>query len=348
MPHIELKSIGKFVCNDINLSIRDGEFLVLLGSNGSGKTTLLNIIAGLVDYTGTVLFDGNEMNKVPANQRRVSYLFQGLHLFPHLTVRDNIAYGLRLRKQSPDMISASVDELMRLTKIEALADRYPKHLSGGERQRTALARALATEPEVLLLDEPLSSLDARSAKYLRIELKQIHRKLGITTVYVTHNLQEAEEMADRIAVIHDGRLEQVGTPDEIFFSPVSRRVSDFIGTPNILNCDYCKPAGHGIMEVGCDGMPVIVADNGNPVRKIAVLPSDVYISGNNPPGPEINHYKGRVTDIDITRDSVRILVRVEKNSFLVEVPHHTWENLNFILDQEVYLILRIGRIRTYE
>lgn len=348
MPEIELRNIQKFICNGVNLEIKDKEFLVLLGSNGSGKTTLLNIIAGLVDYKGSVLFDGQVMDKVSADRRDVSYLFQGLHLFPHLTVKDNIAYGLCIRKQPADKIQASVSELLKLTKIDHLAERYPKYLSGGERQRVALARALATSPKVLLLDEPLSSLDARSAKYLRIELKQIHQKMGITTIYVTHNLQEAEEMADKIAVIHDGQVEQTGTPDDIFFHPANRKVSDFIGAPNILECDYCKPAAHGVMEVGCNGMPIIVADTGNTIKKLAILPADIYISANNPPGPTINRFKGEVADIDITQDSVRILVKIGENLLTVEIAHHMYENLNLTLGQEVFIILRIGRIRTYE
>jgi ABC-type Fe3+/spermidine/putrescine transport system ATPase subunit len=348
MPEIELRKISKFVCRDIDLHVKDGEFMVLLGSNGSGKTTLLNIIAGLIDHEGDVFFDGEPMKKVPAHRRKVSYLFQDLLLFPHLTVYDNIAYGLRVGKQPSEQIKSRVNDLLALTKIEQLADRYPSKLSGGERQRAAMARALATSPKVLLLDEPLSSLDARSAKYLRTELKQIHRKLGITTIYVTHNLQEAEEMADRIAVVHEGRLEQTGTPEEIFFTPASQKVSDFIGAPNILECDYTKTAGQGVAEVGCSGLSIIVADTGRPIRKLAVLPSDIYISATNPPGPEINHFKGTVTGIEVVENGARILVKVGNITFMVESPYHLYETLNLSEGQEAYIILRIGRIRTYE
>jgi ABC-type Fe3+/spermidine/putrescine transport system ATPase subunit len=348
MPDIELRNISKFICDDVNLKVRDREFLVLLGANGSGKTTLLNIIAGLIDYKGSVLYNGESVDRMPASRRLVSYLFQNLLLFPHLTVAGNIAYGLRTRNLPPEETTTRVNDLMRMMKIEHLAARHPKHLSGGEQQRTALARALAVSPEVLLLDEPLSSLDLQSAKYLRIELKQIHRKLGITTVYVTHDLQEAEEMADRIAVIQNGHVEQIGTPDEIFFSPASRSVSDFIGAPNILECDYCRSVGNGMVEVGCGGLPVFVPHTGNNLRKIAIFPHDIYISDSNPPGTDINRFQGTVTGIDTTHAAARIGIKTGNNNLMAEIPYHIYEGLNLAAGQEVYIILRFGRIRTYE
>lgn len=348
MPAIELKNISKYICRDINLKIQKGEYLVLLGANGSGKTTLLNIIAGLIDYNGSVLFDGKVMDKISASRRKVSYLFQDLLLFPHLSVSVNIAYGLKTVKQTVEQTNARVNELLRMLKIEHLADRFPKHLSGGEKQRVALARALAVSPEILLLDEPLSSLDAPSAKYLRIELKQIHRKMGFTTVYVTHDLREAEEMADRIAVIQDGRLEQIGRPEEIFFSPVSTKVSDFIGAPNILDCEYCRSAGHGIMEVGCGGLPIIVPHDGNSIGKIGILPHDIYVYKTKPPGPDINRFQGVVKSIRKTPDSIKLEIIAGKNILLSEVPNHIFENLNLEEGQEVFIILKLGRIIPYE
>ena len=175
----------------------------LLGPNGAGKTTLLNIIAGLTDYDGSVLFDGMPVDKVPASKREAGYLFQDLVLFPHLDVTANIAYGLKVQKQSQSEVEARVQELLQVMRIKHLSSRYPKHLSGGEKQRVALARALALSPKVLLLDEPLNSLDVQTSKYLRIELKQLQRELGITTIYVTHDLTEAEELAEPEAMEGD-------------------------------------------------------------------------------------------------------------------------------------------------
>jgi ABC-type Fe3+/spermidine/putrescine transport system ATPase subunit len=348
MPTIELININKYVCCGVNLKIRDKELLVLLGPNGSGKTTLLNIIAGLTDYRGSVLFDGKAMDNMPARTRRVGYLFQDLVLFPHLDVAANIVYGLRTNQKMAGQRESRLNELLEMVKIGHLSSRYPKHLSGGEKQRAALARALAVSPEVLLLDEPLSSLDTQTAKYLRTELKQLQQKLKITMVYVTHDLQEAEEIADRIAILQDGRVEQVGRPEEVFFHPENEKVSEFIGAPNILHCDYCQSLGHGVMEVSCRGLSIIVPHDGNSIQKIALLPRDVYVSDVRPPGPEVNRFRGTVTGIKTADDSMRIEVKAGDNQLLAEIPHHIFDELNLSVGKEIFLILKLRRIRVYE
>jgi len=348
MPSIELRNICQYICRDVNLKIRDKELLVLLGPNGAGKTTIANIIAGLTDYQGSVLFDGVAVDKLPANKREVGYLFQDLVLFPHLDVAANIAYGLTTRKQSPQQVRARVKQLLQMMKIEHLASRYPKHLSGGEKQRVALARALAPSPRVLLLDEPLSSLDVPTAKYLRTELKQLQQRLGITTAYVTHDLQEAEEMADRIAVLQNGCLEQVDKPEKVFFYPRNEKVSDFIGAPNILDCDYCRSLGRGVMEVGCGGLPIIVPHDGEAVHRIALLPTDIHISETHPPGPEVNRFKALITSIKPTDETVRIGLKAGKLNLLAGMPHHIFEDMSLEVGKEVFLIFKLRRIRVYE
>jgi len=347
MPSIELRNICKYVCRDVNLKISDKELLVLLGPNGAGKTTLLNIIAGLTEYGGSVLFDGVPVDKVPASKREVGYLFQDLVLFPHLDVAANIAYGLRVKKQPESEVEARVHELLQIMKIKHLSSRYPKHLSGGEKQRVALARALALSPKVLLLDEPLNSLDVQTSKYLRMELKQLQKELGITTIYVTHDLTEAEEIADRIAIIQHGCMEQVGSPGEVFFYPQNERVSDFIGAPNILNCDYCHSLGQGLLEVNCGGLPIVIPDDGNTVQRIALFPRDIYISETKPPGPEVNRFKGTITSIKSADDAVRLEVMVESKKLLAEMPHHIFEDMDLAVGKEVFLILKLRRIRAY-
>lgn len=348
MPTIELKNICKYVCRDVSLEIFDKELLVLLGPNGAGKTTLLNIIAGLTDYNGSVFFDSVPVDKVPASKREVGYLFQDLVLFPHLDVAANIAYGLRAQKQPQSEVEARVQELLQLMKIKHLSSRYPKHLSGGEKQRVALARALALSPKVLLLDEPLSSLDVQTSKYLRRELELLQQELGITTIYVTHDLVEAEEMADRIAVIQDGHIEQVAAPDEVFFYPKNERVSDFIGAPNILDCDYCRTLGHGVMEVSCGGLSIVVPHDGNSIQRIALFPRDIYISDTKPPGPAVNRFKGIVTSIKSVDDLVRLEVKVGGKILLAEIPHHIFEDMDLAEGKEVFIILKLRRIRVYE
>jgi len=348
MPSIILKNITKYVCQAVNLEVFDKELLVLLGPNGAGKTTLINIIAGLTDYGGSVFFDDVPVDKLPSNKRGVGYLFQDLALFPHLDVAANMAYGLMSQQQPRERVAARVNELLQMMKIKHLSSRYPKDLSGGEKQRVALARALALSPKVLLLDEPLSSLDVQTAKYLRTELRQVQRKLGITTVYVTHDLQEAEEMADRIAVLQNGHVEQVGKPEEVFFYPKNEKVSDFIGAPNILDCDYCRSLGKGVMEVGCGGLPIIVPHDGNSVQRIALFPHDIYISETRPPGPEVNRFKGTIISITPADATVRIGLRMGGTSLLAEMSHHTFGGMNLAVGKEVFLILKLRRIRVYE
>ena len=348
MPSIELKNICKYICRDVSLEIFDKELLVLLGPNGAGKTTLLNIIAGLTDYNGSVLFDSVPVDKVPASKREVGYLFQDLVLFPHLDVAANIAYSLRVQKQPQSKVEARVQELLQLMKIKHLSSRYPKHLSGGEKQRVALARALALSPKVLLLDEPMSSLDVQTAKYLRRELELLQDELGITTIYVTHDLVEAEEMADRIAIIQDGHMEQVATPDEVFFYPKNERVSDFIGAPNILDCDYCRSLGQGLLEVDCGGLPIVLPDDGNMVQRIALFPRDIHIFETKPPGPAVNRFKGIVASIKSVDDLVRLEVKVGGKKLLAEIPHHIFEDMDLAEGKEVFIILKLRRIRVYE
>jgi len=348
VPSIKLKNICKYVCQDVNLTINDKEFLVVLGSNGAGKTTLINIIAGLTDYKGSVLFDDVPVDKLPANRREVGYLFQGLLLFPHLNVVDNIAYGLNARKWPRSRVEARVNELLDLMNIKHLASRYQRQLSGGEKQRVALARAIAPSPGVLLLDEPLSSLDAQTAKYLRTELKQLQKRLGITTVYVTHDLMEGVAMADRMAVIQNGRVEQVAEPEKVLFYPDSERVSDFIGAPNILDCDYCRDLGQGIMEVGCGGLKLTVPRERGQVRKVAILPRHIYVSEMRPPGLSVNGFQGKITAIKPAGSTVKIWVSVNGTNLIAEVQSYIFEEMNLTVGKEVFIILRMRRIRCYE
>jgi len=347
MPSIRLENICKHICRNVELEIGDRELMVLLGPSGAGKTTLLNIIAGLTDYEGSVLFDSQRVDRLPASKRGVGYLFQDLFLFPHLDVSANIAYGLKAQKQPHDGIKERVAELLQLMKISHLAERYPRSLSGGEKQRVALARALALSPRVLLLDEPLSSLDAQTAKYLRTELKQLQRKLGITTIYVTHDLAEAEEMADRIAVIQEGQLQQVAKPEEVFFYPINEAVSDFIGAPNILHCDRCQSLGQGVMEASCGTMSIILPDDGSPVRRIALFPRDIYVSETMPPGPSVNRYRGVITAIKPLGDGIRLEVAVGEHKLLAELPHHIFEDMDLGIGKEVFLILKLRRIKVH-
>lgn len=227
---------GTRALDPATLDIARGETLVLLGPSGCGKTTMLRIIAGLElpDAGGKVLFDGKDMTSVPIERRNVGMVFQSYALFPNMTVADNIAYGLKIRGVAKDERAARVAELVALTNITGLENRRIEQLSGGQRQRVALARAVAIRPGILLLDEPLTALDAALRDRLRSELNRLLRALGITTIYVTHDQAEAMELGDRIVVMRKGAIAQIGTPREVYFAPRDRFVAEFIGAANIV------------------------------------------------------------------------------------------------------------------
>ena len=235
------KRFGGFTAlHDVSLEVPSGELVALIGPSGSGKTTLLRIIAGLeAPDAGSIRFDGEDTTRERAAARRVGFVFQHYALFRHLTVFENVAFGLRVRRRSvrpsPTAIRERVIELLRLVQLEAWADRLPNQLSGGQRQRVALARALAIEPRVLLLDEPFGSLDAKVRKKLRRWLRRFHDKLRITSVFVTHDQEEALEVADRVVVMNSGHVEQLGTPEEIYDWPASPFVHDFLGSVNLFH-----------------------------------------------------------------------------------------------------------------
>ena len=224
------------VLRDISLDVARGEFVTLLGASGCGKTTTLRIISGLeTPDEGTVLLDGKDVTALPPERRPVNTVFQSYALFPHMNVEKNVAYGLRVRKMDQASIQKRVREMLELVQMEDYAKRMPSQLSGGQRQRIAIARALAPEPELLLLDEPLGALDLQLRRQMQLELKRLQKKLGITFVYITHDQEEAVNMSDRIAVMRGGRFEQIGTPEEIYDEPKTHYVAQFIGRSTILS-----------------------------------------------------------------------------------------------------------------
>ena len=243
----------------INLDIRPGEFITLLGPSGCGKTTTLRMIAGFEDATsGQVMLDGENMVVVPPNKRPMSMVFQSYALFPHLSVRENVAYGLRLRKKSTEEIKEEVDIALAAMNLTAMADRAPSQLSGGQQQRVALARAMVVRPKVLLFDEPLSNLDAKLRVKMRVEIRRMQKRLGISSVYVTHDQSEAMAMSDRIVVMNSGRIEQVDTPEEIYLHPASVFVADFVGRANFVPAKAQEVDEDGMAEIEALGQKIRV------------------------------------------------------------------------------------------
>ena len=226
------------VLKGIDIEIRKGEFITLLGSSGCGKTTTLRIIAGLeAADSGKVYLEGEDITELVPNKRDVNTVFQNYALFPHMTVAENIGYGLKIRKKSKEEIERKVKEMLALVQLEGYEKRTPDQLSGGQRQRIAIARAVANEPKVLLLDEPLGALDLKLRRQMQLELKRLQKQLGITFIYITHDQEEAINMSDRIAVMRDGVFEQIGTPNEIYYHPRTSYVASFVGDANIYRED---------------------------------------------------------------------------------------------------------------
>ena len=269
------------VMRDINLTIQDGEFFTFVGPSGCGKSTLLNMIAGLEPVTsGEIYFDGSPVNALSPGRRDVAMVFQNYALYPHMTVYENIAFPLRMRKVPKGKTDAEVKRVAALLAVEDLLQRKPKELSGGQRQRVALGRAIIRRPRVFLMDEPLSNLDARLRIDMRAELRKIHSELKITTVYVTHDQAEALSLSDRIAVLHRGEVQQCGTPFEVYLKPATVFVAGFIGSPpmNFLRCHLRKREP---VEVDCYGIlfrPSLEASPTGESATLGIRPEDITIS----------------------------------------------------------------------
>jgi len=291
-PLVELAGIckgfdGKTVISDLNLTINHGEFLTLLGPSGCGKTTVLRLIAGLESVnSGRVYLGGEDITDVPAENRHVNTVFQSYALFPHMTVFENVAFGLRMQKTPAAEIAPRVEEALRMVQLESFAQRKPHQLSGGQQQRVAIARAVVNKPHLLLLDESLSALDYKLRKQMQNELKALQRKLGITFVFVTHDQEEALTMSDRIVVMRDGKIEQDGTPREIYEEPKNLFVASFIGEINIFDATVIERLDDRRVRASVEGRECNIdvnfaVENGQRL-KVLLRPEDLRVD-------EINH-----------------------------------------------------------
>jgi len=257
MAELNLRNVGKTYAGGVtavsgaDFTIADGEFIVLVGPSGCGKSTILRMIAGLEEITdGEVEIGGRVVNRLEPGERDIAMVFQNYALYPHMTVRKNMEYGLRNQGMPRDQIEARVKEAAATLQIERFLDRKPRQLSGGQRQRVAMGRAIVREPSVFLFDEPLSNLDAKLRTQLRAELKDLHTRLGATFVFVTHDQVEAMSLADRIVIMSEGKVEQIGTPMELYSKPASRFVAEFIGAPPMNVYDLDSPAGQALAQMG--------------------------------------------------------------------------------------------------
>jgi putative spermidine/putrescine transport system ATP-binding protein len=317
-PILELRRVSRsygavMAVADLSLRLAKGEFLSLLGPSGSGKTTTLMMIAGLSQPTaGEILIEGRPITPLPPYKRNIGVVFQNYALFPHMTVAKNIAFPLTMRRAPTDEITARVSKVLKLVGLPDYGGRYPRQLSGGQQQRVALARAMVFEPPILLMDEPLGALDKKLREQMQLEIKRLHRDLGMSIIYVTHDQEEALVMSDRIAVFNHGRLEQVGTPTQLYERPDTRFVAQFIGESNIFP---------GVAGASADGFSVLEAD-GLRLRAVAsrplpsgaravvsVRPERIALQGGDPPARGENALAGCVTDVVYMGRSRKYVVR---------------------------------------
>jgi len=337
---IEVRNLYKdwkeFSLKDINLEVKKGEYFVILGPTGAGKTLLLETIAGFYfPDRGEVWIEGQEVTNLPPERRRIGFIYQDYSLFPHFTVEENIEFGLKLRKSaSPDTNRKRLKEIMNWLGIAHLAHRYPATLSGGEQQKVAIARAIAIEPSILLLDEPLAALDLRTRDYLREELKRVKEELGITMVHVTHDQTEAMVLADRIAVMMKGQIMQVGTPYEIFNKSLNEKIADFVGVENILS-GVVRNNENGVAEIEVDlGRNIFaVSDYHAGKVKLFIRPEDIILSESRGESSAKNVMKGRIEALD----DIGPLTRVKMdNSLVAFITKQSRESLGLQKGEEVY------------
>lgn len=323
---VELRGIqksihGHAILQHIDLNIIEGEFLTLLGPSGCGKTTLLRLISGFEEPTaGAIFIDGNDVSGLPPHERHVHTVFQSYALFPHMTIFENVAFGLRCQRVPATEIESRVQDVLKMVKLEQFRDRKPAQLSGGQQQRVAIARAAVNRPRVLLLDEPLSSLDYRLRKAMQIELKQLQRTLGITFIFVTHDQEEALSMSDRVVVMQEGCIQQMGTPREVYEEPCNLKVAQFIGEANIFD---------GTIDAISDTSQITLAMLGKKrftksTRQIAVgehvhvliRPEDVRVWQHDEVDDTSDMFQGTVLEVIYKGTTVDLIVRLQNDQII--------------------------------
>lgn len=346
---IELKNVSKHftdnpVLQNINLEVRNGEFLTLLGPSGCGKTTLLRLLSGFENpSSGTITIAGRDVEELPPHLRQVNTVFQSYALFPHMSVFENVAFGLRCKRLDQDEIQQRVAEALAMVKLEAFGHRKPHQLSGGQQQRVAIARAVVNKPLVLLLDEPLSSLDYRLRKNMQIELKQLQNQLGITFIFVTHDQEEALSMSDRVVVLHDGMIKQIGTPREVYEEPSNLHVAKFIGEANIFDTKIIA-ADENFLQVEIEEKQFTFRNRknytvGDKVHTM-VRPEDLQVWGHAEVADSSAMFAARVEQVIYKGCTVDLMLRLlESNKMLsaTQFFNEDDEKLDYVVGESVWV-----------
>lgn len=321
-PHVRLTNVTKrfgatVAVDDVSLEVPEGSFTTLLGPSGCGKTTILRMVAGFHrPDAGDIFLRDIRVTDIPAHRRNTAMVFQEYALFPHMTVAENVGYGLRMRRVPPEASARRVAQVLELVGLTGQERKFPHQLSGGQQQRVALARASVVEPEVLLLDEPLSNLDAKLRVRVRTEIRQLQQQLKKTVVYVTHDQEEALAISDRIAVMERGRIQQIGTPVEIYHHPANRFVADFVGLANFVDAEVVAPGRLRVNEV-----TLTAATDGSPGRRVTLVlrPEAIRLHRTAPAGAA-NVLRGQITTMSFLGTLARYWVRVNEMTWIVDVP----------------------------
>ncbi len=364
--------LGEFHLRKINLEINTGEYFVLLGPTGSGKTILLEAIAGLqTPQEGEILINRQDFTQIPPESRGIGFVYQDYALFPHLTVRENIAFGwkarnrsqvqrllpffnIREKKSTEALITAQVDEISRLLNIENLLHRTPKTLSGGEQQRVALARALIIKPRLLLLDEPLSALDPERREELQYELQRIHKEVGTTTIHVTHDFEEAVALGDRIAILHEGQILQVGSPEDVFRRPASKFIARFVGVRNIFQTEIIKSASNGTKLLALNGLTITALSSLAEPAHFSIRPEDIILSREKLTSSIRNSFQGKITMIANRGTLIYITLEVSTSQkqkppipFIVAITHRSLEELDLRINDKINLSFKASAVHVF-
>jgi len=341
LEHIN-KAWDEFQLQDINLEVNESEFFIVLGPSGAGKTLLLELIAGIhYPENGKILFKGKDITHLPPEKRKIGFVFQDYALFPHKRVWQNIEFGLYSRKIPRSEKLKLVSEMMDLIGIADLAKRYPHTLSGGEQQRVALARALIVNPEIFLLDEPLSALDYNMRLKLREEVLKIHKELQITTIYVTHDRMEAFTLADRIAIMNKGQIIQIGTPNEIFRSPKNEFVAQFTGYDNYFEGIARYDSETKLDTIDCGQFEIQVANSREGKVKVFIRPEDVAISLTSPKTSVRNVLPGKIIGIQDQGLIIKLKIELAQNQEIdALITHQSFLDLNINLNSKVFIAIK--------
>ena len=336
--------VGNFSLKSINMEIKDGEYFVILGPTGAGKTLLLETIAGFYKAEGRIYMNGSNITDTPPFERKIGFIYQDYMLFPNMSVEDNIAYGLKIKGMDDEEIKGKVDELAKMLGISSILHRYPNKLSGGEKQRVAIARALAINPEILLLDEPLASLDEMIKSRIMKELKNINRKLRITFIHVTHSREEAIMLADRIAVMNNGEILQIGEPKDIFRKPKTKFVAEFVGVENIFK-GVAMPSNN-LTNFISNGIKLISSIPMEGECYASIRPEDIIISKQEIKSSARNCLKGIIKEMNDIGKVVRISVDCGI-PFIVNITHEALEDMELKEGDEVYLIFKAQKLNLF-